>query len=202
MNFKFIFSVCLFVLVSGFSYSQKIKQQGDLSALKNAKKIELVFTYDNMRVGKYDDESEYLEERVKKRNEKEAGSGDKWRDAWFEDREKRFEPQFDELFNKYMEKSGVKASKDFSDAPIKAIVHTTFTEPGFNVGVVRRSAYIDAEIIFIDKKTGKELGKLIVTNSPGRDAFGYDFDTGLRIQEAYAMLGKASSKFLLKKVYK
>lgn len=202
MNFKLFLSACLIFLFSGFSYSQKIKQKGDLSALKNAKKIELVFTYDNMRVGKYEDESVYVEERVQKRNEKEPGSGDKWRDAWFNDREERFEPQFHELFNNYIEKSGIKASEEYSDATVKAIIHTTFTEPGFNVGVVRKSASIDAEIIFIDKKTGKEIGRLIITKVPGRDAFGYDFDTGLRIQEAYAMLGKSSGKYIYKKVLK
>jgi len=39
---------------------------------------------------------------------------------------------------------------------------------------------------------------LKVDNCPGMDAMGYDFDTGVRIQESYAKLGKALSAYILK----
>ncbi len=173
-----------------------------MSALKDAGRIQLVYDYDEMRVGKYVNEEQYINEKVAQRNEKEPGSGDKWKAAWYDDRERRFEPKFDELFNKYVQKYGLEAGKDYTDAPVKAIVRTTFTEPGFNVGVVRRPASIDAVIIFVDNKTGKELGKLTALKVPGKDAMGYDFDTGVRIQEAYALLGKATAKHLANKVLK
>ena len=202
MNINLFVTLLSMLFVLGEVQAQKISQKGNLSALKDAGKIQLVYDYDKMRVGKYVNEEEYIKERVAQRNQKEPGGGDKWKAAWYDDRERRFEPKFDELFNKYVQKYGLEAGKDYTDAPVKAIVRTTFTEPGFNVGVVRRSASIDAVIIFVDNKTGKELGKLTALKVPGKDAMGYDFDTGVRIQEAYALLGKATGKYLAKKVLK
>ena len=37
---------------------------------------------------------------------------------------------------------------------------------------------------------------------PGRDVWGFDFDTGKRLEEAYAMTGKIFGKYLNKKVFK
>ncbi len=202
MNIKLFVALLSVIFVFGGAQAQKITQKGDLSALKGAKRIQLVYEYDKMRVGKYVNEDQYISERVAQRNEKEPGSGDKWKEAWYDDRERRFEPKFDELFNKYVQKYDLEAGKDYTDAPIKAIVRTTFTEPGFNVGVMRKPASIDAEIVFVDNKTGKQLGKLTVLKVPGKDAMGYDFDTGVRIQEAYAVLGKSTAKHLAKKVLK
>jgi len=202
MNIKLFVTLFSVIFITMGAQAQKVNQKGNLSGLNQVKQIELEFNYDKMRVGKYVNEDQYLDERVAKRNEKDPGSGDSWKAAWYDDRERRFEPKFDELFNKYIKKYDIEAGKGYSDAPIKAIVHTTFTEPGFNVGVVRKSASIDAEIIFVDKKTGKELGKLIVLKVPGKDAMGNDYDTGVRIQEAYALLGKVTAKHLAKKVLK
>jgi hypothetical protein len=42
------------------------------------------------------------------------------------------------------------------------------------------------------------LAKVSIENSPGREAFGNDFDTGLRIQEAYAKAGKELVYFIWK----
>ena len=201
MKTKFIGALILSFLVVTGAIAQKIKKEGDLSFLKGVDKINIEYTYDDMKVGKYDDENEYLEERVAKRNEKEPGAGDEWRINWFKDRANRFEPKFNELFNNYLEKSGVSAGKDMSGAGATMRVHTYFTEPGFNVGVVRKSAMINAKLIFIDA-SGQEMGSLDFTKVPGRDAMGYDFDTGYRIEEAYAKLGKEAAKFLAKKVLK
>ena len=41
-----------------------------------------------------------------------------------------------------------------------------------------------------------------VLNAPGTTFMGYDFDTGLRISEAYAKAGKEIAGYLAKKAYK
>ena len=76
---------------------------------------------------------------------KEAGTGDSWAIKWVEDREARFEPKFEELFNKHLEDDGVKLGR-YPEAQYTLILKTTHTEPGFNVGVMRRPAHINVEV--------------------------------------------------------
>jgi hypothetical protein len=85
------------------------------------------------------------------------------------------------------------------EATYTVIFKTTFIEPGFNVGVARKNASINAEAIFVESANPENvLAKVSIENSPGRDAMGYDFDTGYRIQEAYAKAGKELVYFIWK----
>lgn len=180
--------------------AQKINvKSGGLDFLKNQKKLNIAYDYSNMGVGKFDKEEDYINKKVTELNEKEAGSGDKWKESWISDRKERFEPKFEELFNKTLEKNNL-VGGDFSDAEYTLILKTTFTEPGFNVGVARKNAYTDLEAVFV--KTGSTDPVAIVTieKSPGRGGMGYDFDTGFRIQESYAKAGKELGQYLAKKV--
>lgn len=172
--------------------AQKIKLvDGDLAALKDQKEINVEFTYDHLSVGK-DSEEDYITKKTAEYNAKEAGKGDTWAKAWKDDRASRFEPKFDELFN---DNGDLKAGK-FPNAKYTLIFHTTFMEPGFNVGVARRNSYIDAEINIVETANpGKVVAKISVDNAPGR-MMGFDFDTGMRIMESYAVAGKKLAKFI------
>jgi len=75
-------------------------------------------------------------------------------------------------------------------------VHTTFIEPGYNVGVSRKPAFINLEISI--SKAGEELVHILILKSPGGGAMGYDFDAGYRIAEAYAKAAKSLGKYLTK----
>jgi len=79
------------------------------------------------------------------------------------------------------------------------IVETTFTEPGYNIGVMSKVASINLKITFVDK-AGKKLAIMTIEKVPGRDAMGFDYDTGVRIEEAYAKAGKSVGKFIDKKI--
>ncbi len=176
------------------TFAQKIKiENGNLSLLKGQKNINVEFTYNNLKVGKYDKEADYVTNKKNEMNKKEAGTGDKWAKAWANDRETRYKPKFEELFNKYSpvqtaEKEGSKYTM---------IYNTFFIEPGFNIGITRKNARHDAEILIVetaDKK--KVIAKISVEKALGRDFWGTDFDTGYRIAETYADAGKAVGKFL------
>jgi hypothetical protein len=193
-------SSILFLLSIAFAgTAQNIKTtQGSLKSLKGETSIKVEFTYDNMRVGKDLTEKEYLEEKKEKFNAKEAGKGDKWEKAWVEDRASRFEPQFRELFSKH---SGLTTAGE--NPKYTLIFHTTRTEPGWNVGIARASAQIDAEVTIIETKNRSNIvAKVIILKSPGRDAMGYDFETGARLQEAYAKAGKSLGKLIEKELGK
>jgi len=185
----------LLVGLTSAAYAQKIKLvEGDLSVLKDQKGLKTIFSYDDMSVGKFPKEADYISKKKSDYNAKEAGTGDKWEKAWYDDRKERFEPQFRELFSKYAEMSTVA-----EDAPYTLIFKTTKTEPGWNIGVTRSPAYIDGEAWIVKSDTpDKAIARITITKSPGRDAFGYDFETGARLQESYAKAGKELGAFIKK----
>jgi hypothetical protein len=174
-----------------------IVEKGSVLPVKGQKML-VTFDYGDMAVGKFEKEDDYIAQKVADYNEKEAGRGDKWAESWKGDRATRFEPKFEELFNKYGTKAGISALRSESDAKVEININTIFTEPGFNVGVMRRPAYIDAIITFKDRTSGEEIAVLKAEKCPGMDAMGYDFDTGVRIQESYAKLGKSLAAFIEK----
>ncbi len=179
-------------VIIGFStnaMAQKIKfMEGNKAALAAIDAIAIVYEYDNMAVGKYEKESDFIDKKKTDYNNKEAGKGNKWEKEWKGDRKERYQPQFEELFAKH---SKVKIS---NTAPYKMIVKTFFTEPGYNIHISRKNASISGEVWILDN-TGKVIAKLSFVNAPGRSFGGYDYDTGFRIQEAYAALGKSLAKY-------
>jgi len=186
-----------FIAISFHGFTQKIKlAEGNVSALKGQKTINLEFTYDGVRVGKYANEKEYIDKKKADYNGKEPGKGDKWEKDWFNDRKGRFEPRFIESFIL----AGMTAKQD---AQYSIVFNTTFIEPGFNVGVARRNAYIDGVAVLVaTNDKSKVLARFTIDNAPGRIYGGYDFDTGLRIQEGYATAGKGLGRFIAKNVGK
>lgn len=191
---RFVFLIAFVLGMVALSNAQKIKiLQGDLKPLQNEEFINVKFVYDNMQVGQMTEEA-YLAKKVAEFNEKEAGRGDRWLISWKDDRAALFEPKFIELFNK---------SGDIviNNSPQKytMIFHTTFTEPGFNIGIARANAYINAVVSVVETENPDNLiAKVQILNAPGRGSTGLDFATGPRIMEAYAVSGKQLAKTINK----
>ena len=189
--------ILCFVSISSFVFAQKIKLvEGDLAALNGQNSIDIELTYDGVRVGKFEHEKDYIEKKKADYNAKEPGKGDQWEKDWYNDRQARFEPRFIESFTAagMTEKQG---------AAYTLIFNTTFIEPGFNIGISRRNAYIDGVVVLVaTNNKSKVLAKITIDNAPGRIFGGYDFDTGLRIQESYATAGKDLGRFIAKSVKK
>lgn len=187
----------LLIIASVFSMqlsAQKIKvTEGKIPDFKNEKSVNTEFTYQDIKVGKYDKEADYIEAKKEEYNKKEAGRGDSWAEKWVEDREARFEPRFDELFTKY---SGLSIDKN---AKYTIIFHTTFVEPGFNIGVTRKNAFINGEVLIVESSNKSHvIARLSVDKAQGYALWGRDFDTGERLSETYATAGRAIGKFITK----
>ena len=212
--------IALFALQPAFA--QKIKvQEGSLAVIKGVAKMNLEFDYGEMSVGKFKKEAEYVEKKKGEYNKKEDGKGDKWEKDWIADRKDRYEPQFTELFNKSSDgvdwiadrkdryepqftelfnksSDGVKVG-EYSSEKYTLIVKTTKTEPGYNIAISRKNAEIEGEIIVVETANpGTVVLRLSFEKALGRSFGGYDYDTGFRIQEAYADLGKALGKYMSK----
>src|SRR5688572_3435675 len=175
--------IMLLVASSSTLFAQKMKLvEGDLKPLNGQTSVKTEFTYDDMIVGKELTEREYIADKKTKLDEKEAGRGDKWEQAWVSDRKNRFEPQFRELFAKHSGMSTVNENAQYT-----IVFKTTRTEPGWNVGVMRVPAFIDGEAWVVETTNPKNvIAKISILKSPGRDAWGLDYETGARLQEAYA----------------
>ncbi|KAA2241959.1 hypothetical protein F0L74_19060 [Chitinophaga agrisoli] len=188
----------LVAMMASNANAQKLKlTEGDLSALKGQTELNSEFTYDGLRVGKFDKEDDYIHKKTEEYNGKEAGRGDTWAKAWKDDREARYEPKFSELFNEY---AGLKMNHNKS-AKYTLIFKTSFIEPGYNVGVWRKNASMDGEVWIVETANpSKPVAKISVEKAQGRVFGGFDFDTGVRIAEAYADAGKALGKFVKGKI--
>ncbi len=198
IHFKIgLLSAALFAVSLSVSAKVKIKS-GELSPLKGTTELNIRYDYSNMTVTtKNKNEQEFVDKKKSELNEKEAGTGDKWAASWVTDRDSRFAPQFKQEFEKQCKVKLV----DNPAAKYTIVVHTTHTETGYNIGISRRNAYIDAEVSIVETANPSNVIALITADDmAGRDAFGYDFDTGARLAESYAKLGKEIGKLIDKKL--
>ncbi|MCD8072059.1 MAG: hypothetical protein LUE10_02585 [Alistipes sp.] len=79
------------------------------------------------------------------------------------------------------------------------VLNTDFTEPGFNVGVARKSASINMTGQVFETGSEVPVATFTITKCSAKNLWGTDFDTGYRIQECYAKAGREFAKFLIKK---
>lgn len=197
------FATIAFALVTLFfgsvSHAQKINiLEGDLAPLKSEKNINVEFTYENMGVGKFKTEAEYVNKKVEEYNKKEPGKGDRWAKDWVADRTGNFDRKFNELFEKY---SNIIVTGANKNAKYTLIYKTTFTEPGYNIYITRKNAETDAEVWIVESANpSKVIAKLEVKNAKGRTFGGNDYASGERIAECYADAGKALGKFVKNKI--
>jgi hypothetical protein len=184
--------LAIILLIRSSSFGQKIRvKDGDKNVLKNESTINIEFTFDNLSVGKYSKEEDYIKAKKDEYNRKEPGRGDTWATRWKDDQTSRYPPDFINLFEK---NTGMSTSKD---AKYTLIFHTTSIEPGFNIGITRKNAYIDAEVLIVETANKDKVAlKLSLDNAPGKVFMGNDYDTGERISEAYAKAGKELGKYL------
>ncbi|MCF0056968.1 hypothetical protein [Dyadobacter sp. CY356] len=187
-----------FVFHSGFAQKVDLRS-GDVDVLAGQKTVNVQYDYSEFGVGKFATEKEYLDKKSGEYNAKEAGKGDEWKKAWVADRQNKYEPKFEELFNKGLEDNGLKISQG-SDAKYTFVIHTTYLEPGYNVGVMRKNAYLNYKIDLVETAGKKSIAEMVLTNVPGGQFGGFDFDSGTRIAESYAKAGKVLAAFIDKKL--
>lgn len=188
--------VVLFSILT-FSYSQSVVlTSGSIDFVKEAPVLQFTFSYNEMLVGKLT-ESEYVNKKITDYNEKEAGKGDEWGKVWVNDRKERFEPKFLELFDKYMGEKGITSGTEGAIYVIE--INTDFTEPGWNVGVMRQNASVDLSCKVKRIDTGEQVASIKIRNASANNFWGTDFTAGYRVQETYAKAGRELAKFFIKK---
>ncbi|MBS4012486.1 MAG: hypothetical protein KGZ97_01830 [Bacteroidetes bacterium] len=194
---KKLLMLSIALLIASTGFSQKIKLiSGSLSSVKGEDVLEIQFTYDNMRVGKMTEE-DYVRDKRAEADKKDGDGGDRWHNAWLADRDNRFEPKFIELFNKYAAKADIIVDQYREDTKYIMVVNTYFIEPGFNVGISSKPAFVNMKISFVERSNpDRPVAVFDIIQARGSTAF----DLGHRVQESYALAGKkfgaAMKKFL------
>ena len=201
---KRLFILASLLLTVNATFAAIVKlNSGSLGFLKGETQVNVVYSYEGMRVSKFEHEQDYIDKKVAEFNNKEAGKGELWRQGWVADRAERYQPKFEELLNRYLadRKSSLKFGS-FKDAKYTLILKTTFTEPGWvGLGLIRQSSLISADAVFLETQNrATPLAALTITKSPGFGAMGYDYDPAIRIQESYAKAGKEFGIFIGKKI--
>ncbi|MDD4604028.1 MAG: hypothetical protein PHF97_09510 [Bacteroidales bacterium] len=194
-----LLSVFMFFTLENFA--QKIKS-GDVKMLKGQTSLNLQYDYSKMAVGKYKNEKDYVADHTATMNKQKPGSGDQWAESWVTDRAARFQPMFEKNFNAKLSDVGVTAKEGASNAKYTIILRTVFVEPGFNVGITRKNAYIDVIADIVETSSpDKILATIEMNKLQNVNMMGYDYDTGGRIQSCYDRTGDNLGKFLVKNAF-
>ncbi len=188
----------LLACAAQFAFAGGVKvNSGSIKSLKGEKQLLVKYDYSNMKVGKGLTEEEYVNQKVKDANEKEAGKGEIWSKGWYGARELRYHPKFEELFNK--ESENLTISQKAENAKYTLVVKSVYTEPGFNVGVMKKPSYVNYIFQVVETANPSNvISEMQLNNVPGSQVMGYDFDAGSRIAESYAKAGKILGKFFVK----
>ncbi|OBX24391.1 MULTISPECIES: hypothetical protein [Bizionia] len=181
-------------------FSQKAKvTEGDWSDLKGITEYNLVFDYSNLEIPKFDSEEEFLKDKMDKRDEKEPGSGEKFKASWLSDREDFYEPRFIETFNDRYKNNLVKVNKDLESAEYTMKIHTTMIYPGYNVGVIRHNSKIEVTLsVYKNENPENIIFSVDYTKIQGQGNGGFDFNSGQRIADAYIIFARALTKHMYK----
>lgn len=182
-------AIIALILVSGVTMAQKKRiLSGDFKNLKGITEFNLVFDYTDLKVDKFETEEAFLEDKMKKREEK--GTAESFKKSWFSDREERYEPKFIESFNKRFD-GKIKADKNLASAKYTVKIQTLWIYPGYNVGVVRQSSKLNAIIKVVEIENPDNIILSVGYEKVlGDGAAGFDYNSGYRISEAYAKLAK------------
>jgi len=201
---KLFVSIFTLTLIVSTVSAQKFKvTKGSPEAMKDQQSIAIVFTYDNMKVGKME-EAAYLEQGIKKHDEKEAGTGQKWSEAWQSDKATVYPENFTKFFNAIANsKFGASTELNSTTAKYTMKVNTSFLEPGYNVGISASPAIINLTISFYETANpGVILFETTVTKCKGiADEFS-SYDVASRVSSAYQIAAAKYAKFIYKTYFK
>ncbi len=191
-----------------FSTCNPVKHlQGDekLSFLEGKEKIGIEFDYSETTVGDLEtSEDEFLEKRIKEKNEEEAGSGDEWAEQWQNDKTGTFHPDFIEKMNKWWDYKLDGTLKVVNDPEMeeRLVIKVERIEPGFYGGVVEKDAELDTKMLLIEdgnKDSPKTILGIKELSSPSGP---FDKSSTRRLGRCYEESGHYYAQHIAKKLSK
>jgi hypothetical protein len=201
------YSICIAQPGPGFGNNGTTKFiSGDVKFLKGQTSLSVKFSYDNMMVGELTEDA-YIKQKTQEQNRMKSGTGDTWATKWTEDRVSRYEPEFLKFFNNAIKKLGIVANSVTGEASTTytLLIKTTKIEPGVYVGVsafgrdAGKETYINIQADIVETANPSNvLASISTTKVIGEAASFANYDSGLRITNAYMNAGKNIGNFIVK----
>lgn len=195
---KLFTNLLLILLISGSVYAQKPNvKTGDWSDLKGIKEYNIEFDYEGLEIIDFESEEAFLEEKMKKREDKEAGAGEKFKESWFADREERYHPDFIKGFN--LKWTDIAKVVEDEDAEYTMKIQTRKIYPGYNVGVMKQPAKLYFTVIVYKTEAPSDIiFSADMDKTLSTSGYGASYNTGVRIANAYYIGAQYFKKALRK----
>lgn len=195
---KKLFGLLVVALFSVVLYGQKTKlESGSLDFMKERPVVNICFTYENTNVGKMT-EVDYINKKINEKNIKHAGEGDEWRERYMHTKSNVNEVYFKHLFGIITKSKGLVIADKQEDATVTIIVNVDFMEPGFNAGgFVSKAASMNVTCRFIEKETGNEAARVIITNASTDSDVNDNYSVGLKLKDCYGKCGKELAQIVI-----
>lgn len=202
MRTKLFFILPVLALISFTGTAQKFKVlSGNFEALKNEKAFNVDFDYSEATFFKEKmSEADYVKKRQKEiTSDKGAAEAAVWLADWEKTKEETMPGKFLASANKFNGK-GITYSKG-TDSPYTLVVKTTWVDPGWFGGVVKKPSQLNTILNFVASDDPDHVVLSISCNG----ALGDIYPTGIpntndRIAEAYAKTSKEFVGFMKKKI--
>lgn len=188
-----------FVLLFSFNHLNAQKFEiisGDLMAVGDAKKFNVVFEYASDLKVKNKSEETYIKQRADKIEKLEKDAGYEFIQLWYKNRTAQYEPTLIQQFNSFnLDDSQVTTSRNFTTAKYTMRIKTKDINPGYaNIFYVQASN-IEFDVIFYETENPENILCRLKTKIRG----GAMVDELERIRSVYGNLGLALSKRINRK---
>lgn len=191
----------VFLASTTVGFAQKIKnQKGNFKFLKGETEVEVQFDYSDLKLLKENlTEEEYIANRKKDLNDKEAGNGDVWEKKWRSSKEAIWQPKFIELLLKTAtKKTGIRFKEESPESRYLMKVEVVWIYPGWDVFMMKQAAKVTTKITLVEKNNPDTiLVYLDAIEAPG-DQYGSNFSNESRVGEGFAKTAKTIGSMIAK----
>lgn len=195
---KKIIGLLMVALFSVALYGQKTKlESGSLDFMKSKPVVNIAFSYDNTSIGKMA-ETDYINKKVTEKNNKYTGEGDEWREQYLNTKTNINEKQLKNLFGIIMKSKGIYLTENADEAAFEIKVNVDYLEPGFNAGgFVSKAASMNVTCRFIERVSGNEMARVIITNISTDSDVDDNYSVGLKLKDCYGKCGKELAQIVI-----
>lgn len=188
----------LFLYCGLFLQAQQFEVvSGAIENISGIERYNVVFEYaSDLQIPRSDSEQVFLQEQYEKRERKKSGSGEAFKNLWFENRVNLYEPTFIQQFNSFrVDNRQVTVAKKITSTDYTMKIKTNFIRGGYDDFFYVEEGEIGVLISVYETNAPEKILYAVVTDIRGV-ANADEFE---RIRSAYGNLGKAASKHFSRK---
>ncbi|MCC7029509.1 MAG: hypothetical protein IT257_04325 [Chitinophagaceae bacterium] len=147
---KSIFFAMTLLMISTFSFAQKIKWQSgeDLPFVQDVSVFNVIYDFSNITVAEGTEQA-FLDARKSEMNADKAGEGDEFVANWNKAKTEKYPKHFEETFNKEFKKEGVTV-KQQADAKYTIIIKVNNVKTGKGSAWGKKPAMLDFTITLVE----------------------------------------------------